>query len=239
LPEGYFIPSVTDAAPRIILRKIKPGEGISAVRRRNFTLAHEIGHFIIRRDVAECIKNLGVDDVEEETLCNAFAAELLMPGFCLHPDLKKNRITPRALLDLSDRYEVSLQALLSQVVRIFRGTVVAFLWAQGGRGRPVPSWSGPPQFRRAILCDSGSTPIEKAFCSSQTESGRCEVLLDGRRSRWNALALRLPDSKKVLSVLFRSEKQMRGYLPTRCRSSAFRVGPQLTMLFPRSGIRVC
>jgi hypothetical protein len=58
----------------------------------------------------------------------------------LRADLEKVGISPRALLALPSRYEVSLQALLSQAVGVFRRrNVVALIWFQGERGRPVIS----------------------------------------------------------------------------------------------------
>jgi hypothetical protein len=58
----------------------------------------------------------------------------------LRADLEKVGISPRALLALPSRYEVSLQALLPQPVGVFRRrNVVALIWFQGERGRPVIS----------------------------------------------------------------------------------------------------
>jgi len=71
---------------------------------------------------------------QEEALCTAFAAELLMPSDFLRADLGKVGISPRALSALPSRYEVLLQALLSQAVGVFRRrNVVALIWFQGER----------------------------------------------------------------------------------------------------------
>ena len=198
-----------------VLRTIKADEGLSALRRQNFTLAHEIGHYVIRREVSSCLSVFRRDDPVEEMLCNTFASELLMPRMSLWRDLKRCGISPRALLYLCNRYEVSLQALLCRVTDIFRGEVKAILWAQSEGGRLVISFAAPKQLRRAILCETGATPIENAFRTLDPEIGRCDFLLDGERTRWYTVALRLTDSSKVLSVMHRSIGELDRFLPMR------------------------
>jgi IrrE N-terminal-like domain len=215
-PEGVFIPD-SETGPQILLRTIRPGERVCAVRRRNFTLAHEIGHYVIRKALAPTLVEFNRDDPEEEALCNVFASELLMPSFSLCPDLMKYGISPHALLCLRDRYAVSLQGLLCRVTGIFRSAVVAILWAQKDGRPPTISWAGPTQFRRVVLSDTGHMSIENAFHTSKPVVGRCDVLLDGQRSRWYTVALRLPDSNKVVSVLHRCMKEMDRYLHIRPR----------------------
>jgi hypothetical protein len=200
--------------PHVLLRKIHKSEClISALHRRNFTLAHEIGHYVLRREVSNILETFRADDPAEETLCNLFAEELLMPRDQIAKDLGRYGIGPAALLLLRDQYDVSLQALLCRVSKIFREKVVNVLWAKSDSRVPVITWSSPPQYRRAILCNTGSTPIESAFNLPELQAGKCEVLLDGQRSRWNVAALRISGSNKVLSVLFGSMDGLARYVP--------------------------
>jgi hypothetical protein len=200
VPHGFFEDD-RDMGPRILLRVIEKGEPTCSIYRRNFTLAHEIGHYILRQEVSPVMKKFVQQDAEEEHFCNVFAEELLMPEFALTVDLQKRGLGPRGLLDLSDAYEVSLSALLCRVTRISKGAAVAIMWHQVDDRLPVISWSTPFRFRRAILCDTGKTPIELAFSASETQVGRCDLILDGERSRWEVAALRLAGSNKVLSIL--------------------------------------
>jgi hypothetical protein len=60
--------------------------------------------------------------------------------------------------------------------------VVALTWFQGERGRPIVSWAGPPEYRRAVLCDIGSTPIEELLeqLNAIPGSARCSWTASGR-----------------------------------------------------------
>ena len=90
---------------------------------QRFTLAHEIGHFLLHGD------SIYVDRAErmiaataeaptrdpEEIVADLFAAELLMPRRMLLADLKKKKVDPdddAALTRLATKYKVSLAAML-------------------------------------------------------------------------------------------------------------------------------
>jgi hypothetical protein len=212
LHEGLYV-NDDDDGPRVLVRKIDKGERMTcALHRRAFTLAHEIGHYVLRHEVSGVLRDSFVDDPFEEYLCNQFAEELLMPRMSFVNDLKKVGIGPEALLYLQWRYDVSLQALLCRVSGLFRGGVVAMLWRQGDSRAPVIDWAAPRKYRGGVLCNTGQTPIEAAFGSAGLKTGRCEVLLDGVRARWEVGAFRL-SSNKILSVFHRSMKKLRRYIP--------------------------
>lgn len=107
-------------------------------RRTRFTLAHELGHVMLMRNLpagtrAEMASARHHKTVEE--LCNAAAAELLIPATWLAADLAENGLTPSALVTAYDRYLVSWQALAFQIAEVTGGT--ASLWRTGVRdGEP-------------------------------------------------------------------------------------------------------
>jgi Zn-dependent peptidase ImmA (M78 family) len=93
-------------------------------RRRNFTIAHEFGHYLLHRDMIEKTKPGGLycseADIEQgegstgiEREADAFAATLLMP---LHDFRKqmgpKSRASFATLGHMADRYDVSLTAVI-------------------------------------------------------------------------------------------------------------------------------
>lgn len=213
LHEGLYV-NDEDDGPRVLVRKIGPGENaISALHRRNFTLAHEIGHYVLRHEVSDVLRDFFVEDPVEELLCNQFAEELLMPRLSFTNDLMRVGIGPEALLYLHKLYDVSLQALLRRVSGLFRGGVVAIIWRQGGDSRaPVINWAAPRKYCGAVLCSTGRTPIEAAFGSTELQKRRCEILLDGIRSRWDVGALRL-SPYKVLSIFHRNMRGLRRFVP--------------------------
>jgi hypothetical protein len=63
--------------------------------------------------------------------------------------------------------------------------VVALIRFQGERGRPVISWAGTPAYRRAVLCDTGSTPFERALEQLNAIPGSARCSWNGQRSPWN------------------------------------------------------
>ncbi|MEK9183657.1 MAG: ImmA/IrrE family metallo-endopeptidase [Patescibacteria group bacterium] len=85
----------------------------SATRQR-FTIAHELGHFLLNHEMGDQI----IDDVfdrptDKEREANNFAAELLKPKDFLKQDIGKKLKIP----DLARRYNVSEQALSIRLLK--------------------------------------------------------------------------------------------------------------------------
>ena len=86
--------------------------------RQRFTIAHEFGHaFLFGRNLP-----YGWSDTEVETFCDQFAAELLMPTRAIAPQLREG-LSLRAVEELAERFEVSLQAV---AIRVAQATGVTF-----------------------------------------------------------------------------------------------------------------
>src|SRR5260221_1002978 len=92
--------------------------------RQRFTIAHEIGHFLLHEHgelhVDRAVVKLrdrasSKGEVPEEVEANGFAAELLMPGAILRDDLARSTFTDlsddRRMQQLAKRYQVSVQAM--------------------------------------------------------------------------------------------------------------------------------
>jgi len=92
--------------------------------RKRFTLAHELGHYLLHRDTSNVFVDEtrifyrggstegGVDTREVEA--NVFAAELLMPEEAVRADLKANPSSAKgdaAIRKLAARYDVSSAAM--------------------------------------------------------------------------------------------------------------------------------
>jgi hypothetical protein len=74
--------------------------------RRRFSLAHELGHLILRHPPAQFIGGCFIEARQrwQEIQANRFAAELLMPA----PALLK--MGPMCACEIAERFDVSLQA---------------------------------------------------------------------------------------------------------------------------------
>ena len=89
--------------------------------RINFTIAHELGHFFLHKDIPLFIdKNERImfrdaasttGEIMKEREANAFAAALLMPKPFIESELQKLVIKNDVTADLADIFNVSTQAM--------------------------------------------------------------------------------------------------------------------------------
>lgn len=123
---------VANASSGII--RVKPGMNHG---RRQFTIAHEIGHYILHPreglDREDISTNFTLwNDRSEETEANVFAAELLMPEFLFRP-LAAKRAPSIALVDrLAAAFSTSVMATAFQYVN-YTFEQVALVVSEGGR----------------------------------------------------------------------------------------------------------
>jgi Zn-dependent peptidase ImmA (M78 family) len=146
-----------DDHPIILINRRAP------VDRKRLTLAHELGHL--------CLHSVDISD-DVETDANAFAAEFLMPGEVIRPQLRNLKIG--RLLDLKREWSVSMQALLErayqegQVSTAQRSNLYKSFSARGWRtAEPLSEQLSPeqPNLPAAIgeaLADKGLTEEEVA-----------------------------------------------------------------------------
>jgi hypothetical protein len=211
--EGVFIDDPKDGI-RIFLRKQEGYLSTFNLRRLNFTLAHEIGHFVIRKTLKGLVpaSEFSTEDADEEFLCNIFAAELLMPSTVIREDLEKTGLDPKALVTLCDKYDVSLRSLLHCVTRLVQGEMAALLWEKDDNQYSV-CWASPTSFQDLILCDTGRTTVERAFATGKQQTGADTLMLDGQRMRWLSVSHKLLGSSKVLTIIRRSFSSSYRFLP--------------------------
>lgn len=76
--------------------------------RQRFTIAHEIGHYIMGHDENKIIDDTFDKSTDKEKEANKFASELLMPYALLKLDIEKER---QDIPGLARKYEVSEQAM--------------------------------------------------------------------------------------------------------------------------------
>ena len=102
-----------DDRPYIMLGTIK-----KSASRRNFDLAHELGHLLLHYKVEFNMQDRkSYRDLEDEA--NSFASEFLLPE-AFEEDCKRivKVSNPDAYLDLKQKWEVSLQAMARKVYRL-------------------------------------------------------------------------------------------------------------------------
>jgi len=109
-------------------------------RRIRFSIAHELAHTLFP-DCREQIRNRAAraqmqnDEWQLEMLCNIAAGEILMPAEDL-PLGSSGRITIDDIVDLQEKYDVSIEAILLRLVRLERRHCAVFVASStGGRHR--------------------------------------------------------------------------------------------------------
>lgn len=103
-------------------------ENIKEEGRKNFTIAHEIGHFFLHsnRDEVKCsIEDMGEFSIsphgkEIEKEANEFAAHLLMPESDMVPLIEDKPIDIHLVLELAQRYGTTATATACQLVNIVK-----------------------------------------------------------------------------------------------------------------------
>jgi Zn-dependent peptidase ImmA (M78 family) len=132
--------------------------------RKNFTLAHEIAHtfFYGLLSHPNSFRGSVSSDPEEERLCDAAAAELLMPSSIFRDELLTvPNVTPQTLFGLVDRYRVSLQSVTIRTADVHAGLACAF-WRREGSAINLKSIA-PTRLRNLTLCQTNHSSVELAF----------------------------------------------------------------------------
>lgn len=120
--------------------------------RQRFTLAHELGHVLLMRQAQDGkpvnlkryrSKHAPVglhQDSFEETLCNCFAGELLMPLSEVRGLLSERTVEPQTIWRLAEKFNVSTQVAAGQIVRALGVKRYACsLWSLDALW-PLPLW---------------------------------------------------------------------------------------------------
>lgn len=119
--------------------------------RQRFTLAHELGHVLLMRQAKDgkpvnlkryrsSQPSVGLhQDPFEETLCNCFAGELLMPLSEVRATLT-GTVDPQTVWALAEKFNVSTQVAAGQIIRGLGGRQYACsLWSLDALW-PLPLW---------------------------------------------------------------------------------------------------
>ncbi|MBE3592202.1 MAG: ImmA/IrrE family metallo-endopeptidase [Thermoanaerobacter sp.] len=103
-------------------KKIVLNENINYETRKNFTIAHEIGHYILpwHKQTMYICDSIDIQSFQskksEEVEANRFAAELLIPTEYLLDDIKNKEINIALIKQLAEKYKVSLTSIGIRIV---------------------------------------------------------------------------------------------------------------------------
>ena len=106
--------------------------------RQRFTLAHELGHFVLHRQIQakfNCDKEsiyTGADTLKQiEREADEFASNLLMPGDLLRQRITGKRIDFHLLGELAKAFGVSLEAMCIRLIKFTEQRAVLVYWDYG------------------------------------------------------------------------------------------------------------
>lgn len=147
IPDARMVP-VPDGTLRLQYNPSRPRG------RLRFSIAHEIAHSLFP-DCAEEVRNRNVPDVyakdnwQLEALCNIGAAELLMP-FGSVAGSANGELSIKAVMDLRERFQVSVEASIIRLVKLARSQCAAFCASKHANGHyqidyviPSLGWTSP------------------------------------------------------------------------------------------------
>jgi hypothetical protein len=147
--EGYVVPAEPDSryAWRVFIASS------SVPERKRFTLAHELGHVLLMRGasageypglVRYRYTGRGISQLQdraEEALCNAFAAEFLLPLQELRDQVSLAHIGPDSLVSIASKYQVSIHVTARRLAQLFgKDRISCSIWDLSTPW-PVAKWN--------------------------------------------------------------------------------------------------
>ena len=112
--------------------------GKASPERRRFTIAHELGHFVLHRGQRQsfnCDKESvysGIDTIRViEREADDFASNLLMPGDLLREWISNQRIDLHVLSAIAKRFQVSFEALCIRFIKFTPQRAILVYWDNG------------------------------------------------------------------------------------------------------------
>lgn len=106
--------------------------------RKNFTIAHELGHFVIKGHDKD-IYNCSGKDIQafygqnQESEANRFAAEFLLPTNRVKDVLKRKPVTMELAMSLANEYGTSLTSTLMKLVKQTHMDLCVVILSENGR----------------------------------------------------------------------------------------------------------
>ena len=112
--------------------------GKARPERQRFTIAHELGHFILHRSQQPSFNcdsqsvHTGIDGLRQiEREADEFAGNLLMPGDLLRDWISNQRIDLHLLSAIAKRFQVSFEALCIRFIKFTKQRAILVYWDNG------------------------------------------------------------------------------------------------------------
>ncbi|NKF08281.1 ImmA/IrrE family metallo-endopeptidase [Clostridium gasigenes] len=147
-------------------------------QRERFTIAHEIGHYIMpwHENLQQCdnVVDFKSDD-DFECQANDFASELLVPKSNLLEDIKHKKISISLIKNLAEKYNVSLVVMARKVLKHTDAEAVVLIYWPNGK-KYIQMMSGT--FKEELKDGSITKSSAHKLLTSYNTSAEIKSVLD-------------------------------------------------------------
>lgn len=172
---------------------IEINENISFVHKKRFTLAHEIGHFILHKDIDVHNDNETTTSwfnnkekqakhglVEYEA--NQFASELLIPSALFYEKQKGKNFSPQLLRDLSDYFKTSITSIAFKYFELGDHPICLF----HSHNNTVTYWKWPQGYPHYIIDRTRLIPPEDSVAMEFFEKSKIYPKHQSKQHIWKS-----------------------------------------------------
>lgn len=155
--------------------------------KRRFTLAHELGHFVMHRnhlvihnDTDATLEYFKKGDQEGEA--NEFASELLMPESLFIKESKKKKFSPDLLRQLADRFKTSITSVAYKYFELGDHPICLFY----SFNNQVKYWKRPTDYPHFINDRTKLPPPDDSVAREYFEKGTRYSKTDSKQQIWKS-----------------------------------------------------
>lgn len=183
--------------------QVRPGGNAG---RRNFTVAHELGHHFLEEarkeptlrrrlssPVLRWLSRISVGGRDEERFCDAFAAAILVPSAVVWETGRTQGFTLRSVRAMARRYTVSEATIAIRISQLTDETLLYLTCSQVGEGWQVDYCAG----ERAVDVESGLIRLP----ASAPDRGLTRGTWQGRETTPVTLDLDRSSAGKLVAIL--------------------------------------
>jgi hypothetical protein len=156
--DGYMQP-LGDGRIRVVINVSAPRQ------RQRFTLAHELGHYLVHIQADAALAQEARQS--EEVFCNIFAGSLLMPRDWLEDNYAESPPSLQTLVNVARQTQVSLSAAAVRLRDVFGWRCVLLQWERQQHVWELDAQAGLVGTRSGFLADSEGTPWALQELSAQ------------------------------------------------------------------------
>jgi len=182
---------LSNADGRIVFGKEKAiitvNSNIEYEGKRRFTIAHEIGHFIMHRNLIPVHDDTDATleyfkQGNQETEANEFASELLMPEDLFKKECNGKKFDPDLLRYLSERFKTSITSTAYKYFELGSHSICLFY----SYNNQVKYWKRPYGYPHFINDRTKLKPPEDSVAAEFYNSGKIYLKKDSKQQIWKS-----------------------------------------------------